>query len=432
MANKEAESSYLKKIEVHSNYGKVEKLHGGTTSLQIFESVLDPTIRATANVIDAGYRNKNDTSSGLEVDDLNLTAGEKTLITVEDNYGSTLDLELRIREVSNVVENTKSTGYVVDLYSVEAINNEFVENRVVKRYEGKISDYVEDIIVNNLKTEKDILIDPCINSFNFLGHVQKPFYILTWLAARTAPDIAPLGDLAGYFFWETTNGYNFKSIDKIFKDRNIVKKLIYTETPYTPEGYDASILNYSWSKNISLDKKLLTSAFNNSTLTTFNPFTNRYNQDNFDSSKQFEYENIGGLEKPLVATDLNLAEKATRIADKIFDFGTLPPGSNLKTQLEKSKDYLNFDADKILRQSFVRYNNLFSHRLNIKIAGDFSIHAGDLLWCDFPETSSKSKQIISKKKSGIYMVIDVSHYITPRGTFTGLNLARESIVRSPS
>ena len=29
------------------------------------------------------------------------------------------------------------------------------------------------------------------------------------------------------------------------------------------------------------------------------------------------------------------------------------------------------------------------------------------------------------------MVIDVAHYITSRGTFTGLNLARESILRPP-
>lgn len=432
MANKEAESSYLKKIEVISNYGKTEKLHGGTSSLQIFESVLDPTIRATATIIDAGYRNTSNSSAGLEIDDLNLTAGEKTLITVEDNYGAVLDLELRIREISNVIENTKGTAYTVDWYSVEAINNEFAENRVIKRYEGKITDYIEDIITTHLKTEKTISVDPCINSFNFLGHVQKPFYVCTWLASRTAPDIAPLGDLAGYFFWETTNGYNFKSIDKIFKDRNVVRKLTYTDTPYTPEGYDASILEYSWSKNISLDKKLLTSAFNYSTLKTFNPVTNRYNETNFDSSKQFEYDNTGGLEKPLIATDLNLQEKATRIADKIFDIGVLPPGSNLKKQLENSKEYLNFDVNKILRQSFVRYNNLFSHKLHVKIPGDFGIHAGDLVWCDFPETSSKANQIISKKKSGIYMVIDVSHYITPRGTFTGLNLSRESIVRSPS
>jgi hypothetical protein len=430
MSNKAAESSNITKIDVYSNYGEVRNIHGGVSSLQIFESIFDTTIRASANIIDTGFREGRDNVSGMEVDDLHLTVGEKTIISVVDNNGTSLNLEMRVRAVGNVVEHTQYIGYTMDWYSKESVENEFLDNRVVKRYEGKITDYVPKIFKECLKSEKPLKIDPCINTFNFLGHVQKPNYILTWLAKRTVPDIAPLGDLAGYFFWETTDGFNYRSIDKIFQGKP-VRKLIFNNTPYTPAGYDAKILDYSWNENISMDKKLLTSAFNRAQQRTFDPFSNGYNEDEFDSTVQFKYNNIGGLEKPKVNVVDNVESKMTRMSSNWLDTGVLPPGSTLAKQLTKSKDYVNFDMNDILRQSYIRYNNLFSYKLNIRIAGDFGIHAGDLIWVDFPEVSDKVNQIISKKKGGIYMVIDVAHYITSRGTFTGLNLARESILRPP-
>ena len=423
--SKRAESSKIKSIKVNSNYGKSVDVAGGSVSLQIFESVLDVSIRSTINVIDAGVRS-GESVGGLEEEDLNLTVGEKVAIKVEDNYENPLDLELIIQNVDDIVEHTERNAYTIHCFSEECINNEDVKCRVVKRYDGKITDNVPSIVTENLKSSKEIKIDPCINNFNFLGHVKKPFETLTWLAKRTAPDMGSFGDLAGYFFWETSNGYNFRSIDMIFKEKNIVKKFIFSNTPKKPPGYDAGILDYSWSENIDLEKKLLTSAFNKSQLRTFNPYDNKYLETAFDPKVQFG-DNIAGLEQPKINI---IADKASRIASNWLNYGTLPAGSNLKKQLEKSKDVLNFDVDKILRQSFARYNNLFSHKLTIKIPGDFSIHAGDLVWCDFPEMSGKKNQQISKKKSGIYMVIDISHFITPRGTFTGLNLARESIYRA--
>lgn len=430
MSTKKAESSKIKSVLINSNYGKSTDVAGGIRILQIFESVFDVSVRSTFEIFDTGFRGgSGGTVGGLEENDLNLTVGEKVQIKVEDNYENSLDINLIVQNVGSVVEHTQYNGYVISCYSEECVNNEFVENRVVKRYEGKITSHVPKIISENLKSGKSVKIDTCINNLNFLGHLQKPFYTLTWLAKRTAPDLK-FGTLAGYLFWETTKGYNYRSIDKIFIEKNIVKKFIYTNTNKTPPGYDANILDYSWSENIDLESKLLTSAFNKSQGRRFDPYKHAYVEDEFDSSGQFG-DNIGGLEKPKIATSLGVEGKATRIASNFLDTGVLPPGFDLKTQLKKSKDFINFDIDKILRQSFIRYNNLFSHKLSITIPGDFSIHAGDLVWCDFPEISDKINQLISRKKSGIYMVIDISHYITPRGTFTGLNLARESIYRPP-
>lgn len=422
----------IKSIKISSNYGSSVDVAGGTTVLQLYESVFDPTIRAVASIIDTGFRSPEAvTTAGIEKKDLNLTSGEVASISVSDSGGGSLSLDLRVYDVTGLSEHTQYDTYTLHCYSKECFENEDVKNRVNIRYDGKITDYVPDIIKNNLKSSKDLKIDPCINTLSFLGHVQKPFYTLTWLAKRTVPDIAPLGDLAGYFFWETTDGYKFRSIDKIFKEKNIVRRFIFTNTTKDSSGYDAKILDYRWSENINLERKTETSAYNKSQFRSFDPYTNNYSSDDFDSTNQFNYDNIGGLEKPKVGVADNLEDRSSRLASNWLDTGVLPPGSTLGAQLPLSKNRINFDIDSILRQSYIRYNNLFNHKLTIKINGDFGIHAGDLVWVDFPEISSRVDQIISEKKGGIYMVIDVSHHITPRGCFTGLNLARESIYRPP-
>jgi hypothetical protein len=109
----------------------------------------------------------------------------------------------------------------------------------------------------------------------------------------------------------------------------------------------------------------------------------------------------------------------------------LVEGKTLLDQLPKST-YVNYNNDEILRQSYVRYNNLFSIKLSIAIAGDMSLRAGDLIFCDFPEVSSKKNTVVSQKKSGEYLIVDICHRITKNGCYTRLNLVRESIGRKPA
>jgi hypothetical protein len=151
-------------------------------------------------------------------------------------------------------------------------------------------------------------------------------------------------------------------------------------------------------------------------------------ENQFDPSAQFDTDNIAGLDP------INLGDwggKSTRINFKFKDIGVLPSGRTTEDQLKNSKTQ-NFDIDDIIRQSSNRYNNLFNVKLSIAIFGDFGLHVGDLVHCDFPEVSSKNNTEISSKKSGLYMIMDLCHYISPTSpTYTRLNLVRDSIGRKP-
>ena len=60
------------------------------------------------------------------------------------------------------------------------------------------------------------------------------------------------------------------------------------------------------------------------------------------------------------------------------------------------------------------------------IEADLSLHAGDLVYCEFEEMSTKVTSYGSRvRESGIYMIADLCHYGNPTQAFTGLNLVRD-------
>ena len=434
--------SNISLFRIYPNDNK-DPINGGAVTFTYYESILDNSVRATATFVDTGNRSSGgDTESVLEYLDTNLTAGEKVEIVLEDQFGQKLSFKdeyaLRVKEIKNIIEDTMKTIFAIDFYSKESIDNELVENRVVKRYDGKISDSVLTILKTDcLKTKKNVEIDPGVNTFNFIGGTEKPFYKLAWLAKRCVPEIEnAYGNLAGYFFYEIgddgtgSGGYKFKSIDNLFQQQP-KRKIIFNNTTELPVGYDAKILQYSFDSTVDIQSKLMSGSMFKTQLKTLDLYENKYKVNSFDYSKQFNENTIAGLEKFKLASDLDIQNKETNIKTKIPDIGVYPSGKTLTDQLKKSKE-VNFNLDEILRQSSVRYNNLFNIKLTITIYGDFGLHAGDLIYCDFPEISNKKNQIVSQKKGGIYMIVDIGHYVTPKGpTYTKMNLVRDSIGRKP-
>lgn len=421
-------------FEITSNYSGTLEISEGIAELNYYESILDNTVRVTSTIIDAGGKD----FSLFEDGSINLTVGEKVQLRMKDGYGFSLDFtgnkELRIDKTRAIEESTNKMAFTIDLFSKESINNELEQYRVKQRFDGKISDSVEKILTEVLKTEKEVDIDPTLNSLSFIGTglrpLGQPFYKCAWLGARSVPDVKDAkAKLAGYFFYETYDGFKFKSIDKLFIDQEPKRKLVFTNSiGEVPPGYDTRILDFSFDNSFDMKSALTTGSQTAAKMKAVNSYESAYRENPFESSNQFNEDNTGGKEQPKIASDLKVQEQVSMISYKWDDPGFLVPGKDLKEQLPKST-YINYNNDEILRQSYMRYNNLFSVKLSLTIAGDMSLRAGDLVHCDFAEISNKQEKTYSSKKSGIYMIVDVCHRVTRIGCHTRLNLVRESIGR---
>ena len=120
--------------------------------------------------------------------------------------------------------------------------------------------------------------------------------------------------------------------------------------------------------------------------------------------------------------------------NRVLDVGTLPSGKDIDEQLKTWKDSPfdpTYDSTQTMVQSVMRYNQLFSIKINIKIAGDFSLRAGDMIYCEFPELTTDPNTPVNKKSGGLYMISSLCHHITPRETDTTLTLVRDTFGRKP-
>ena len=72
---------------------------------------------------------------------------------------------------------------------------------------------------------------------------------------------------------------------------------------------------------------------------------------------------------------------------------------------------------------------MFSQTQEITIAGDFSLHAGDVIFVDIPPIKAETDDTLNKQAGGLYIIADLCHFVNADGTWTKLNLARDSFGR---
>ena len=431
----------IEEFRIQSNIGEGDvDLSAGVTEFNYYESVLSNHITATATIVETGNitdSNARSTQSiASSLDSLPIRGGERANIVIDDahadehkiNFGG--EQSLYVNRVRNAIPGTQKDVYFLDFASKEYFSNELT--RVVKKYEGKISDNVGMILQEVLGTDANLDVDPTALPYNFIGCDRKPFYVCTWLASKAVPESSntdSIGNAAGYLFYQTKDGFHFKSIDKLFSGTPY-RKFVYNNTEKMPAGADAKILSYSIDRDIDLQKNLSLGVYFNRSI-FFNPLSFVYEAVEYDINKQKEGVTIAGKDndKDFVVVAEEFSSSPSRIMNNILDIGTLPSGVTSEKQLEEWKDDKenpNFKSAETLAQSIMRYNQLFTVQTNIQIPGDFSIRAGDLVECEFPYLKGGNADEVNPQSSGIYMVAKLCHQATAGGSVTSLGLVRDS------
>ena len=93
------------------------------------------------------------------------------------------------------------------------------------------------------------------------------------MASKSIPELSvdgknSVGGAAGYFFFETYNGFQFRSLDKLLdeKSRSSIKKYIYNGNPDKPQEYDGKILSVNIEIDIDLQQNLTLGTYANRSL----------------------------------------------------------------------------------------------------------------------------------------------------------------------
>ena len=417
-------------LEIKSNTTEeVVPLENATGVFQYLESILADSIGVSYTFGDAIGGNTAP----------NIVGTEEVNIKMTDNFGNKINLNsknnnaLYVTEVTPLIKESNKKMTTITMRSEVFIRIEQSISTIKNRYDGNISDSVKKILENKLQTQKKLDIETSMNTYNFIGNNRKPFYIINWLSKKCIPNNFKKGGSAGFFFFETSNGFTFKSIDGLFSQKP-VKKFIFTGTSRgIPEGYDAKIIDYIEGSSFDVGKKLKMGIYQTK-LILFDPFNNQYRvvtqtADDVTGVKTDDGVKLLGKGLPDLNKKFSFNDNTTRTTYMLKDTGTLPTG-NTKTQVEKSAEQ-NFEIDMLLNQANRRYNQVFSSTAEITIAADFSLHAGDIVHVDSPEITADKSDKPDSFTGGLYIITDLCHYITVKESYTKLSLARDSYGRTP-
>ena len=410
-------------------------ISNGTIAFEYFEDIFSPVITARIKVVNTGDSIEKDGVKQSIYNGLPLRGGERVSIRVRANTTSNIDLDFSskvedyfyVSSVSDVISEQDKESFTLQLVSREAITNE--TSRVVKKYPTSLSidGSVEKILKEILQTKKIGTIDKTSNKYGFIGNMRKPFTVLTWLASKGVPLTSGDGT-AGFLFYQTKSGFQFRSIDELNKQE---AKAVYTYTEknetFSPDGKkvdnDFKILNYFVDRNSDLLEKLRLGTYATQRM-YFNPLDFSFTPPEKGLFKHGDYdkktENLGDrLKLPKIGdgSDKTLGDIPSRMITQVLDIGTMDKDVSVDE---------NSDPKKYQSQALMRYNTLMTQRINMMVPLNTNLSAGDLVECNFPRASSSDEQEFDKETSGLYMIKELCHHFDVKNSYTSLKLVRDS------
>ena len=425
-------SLYEKFIIESVNRAKTADISAGVVGFSYFEDVFSPMI--TARVVVANTGNAIEGEDGKIQSLYNgfpLRGGERMQIKIAGNSQDNDGLEFNDFYVGSITDVMIDSGrelFTLNLISREAITNETI--RVGKKFPSsqKISDSVGDICKNYLSSDKLYDVDETQNPYGFYGNMRKPFTVLTMLASKSVPgNVSGKDATAGYFFFETKQGFRLKSIDSLIRTPPYPEKYVYApgiiDTDDTTK--DFKILEFKTTRNQNLIENLERGAYC-SNRTYLNPLTFEYTPTTQKIFKLEDYsgkiENLGediDVVLPSLSANDNrtLASVPSRYICGILDIGT--------TDTKVSQEG-NADPAKIHSQAMMRYNTLFTQILTMTIPLNTNLTAGDILNCEFPRIDQQERKEPDEVQSGLYLVKKLTHFFDSKGSYTKLQLVRDT------
>ena len=403
-----------------SKNGKEVRLEGKTVAFDYYESIRSPNVTATMLIVDTGgsvsYSKDYDKQEriGSIYNALPLTGREQLKFRISSTLGELnfSQKPLFVNAAANPDQNSQRESIALSLFSEGAKLNS--ESDVLRKYQGNIGDSVRTLINQFLTSKSDRVrineIQKTANAYNFVGNSRSVFEVICSLGAKSTVE----KDSAGFFFFETQDGFNFKSIDSLVSQKPVAR---YYKSEVLQENMDNPANDFKiLSSTIKKNQNVL-NALNAGVFYTKNIFFNPKTFEETEIEYKFnEGKLIKSLGKSAEAPDVNAY---TRTHYSMLDIGTLEP-------TVKGKD--NNNPNEYQAQAAMRYNILFSQLVDIQVPCNPNLRAGDTIMCDFEIVTQSEKEQGSSDpvQSGKYLIVDLCHHYEPTRSITSLTLARDS------
>jgi len=390
-----------------SSLKKEFNIAAGAPSITYFESIKSPAISLSLNFIDVDQLISRE----------GITGGEYLSLRIKvEGYDKEFEIKpdkhlLMLNSVKDVTTSSSKQVATLEFVSVEAIINE--TSRVNQRFTGNVTDTVKKLLKNKkgIETKKNLDSDQATNSYSFVGNLKRPFDTIQWLCSKTQSS----KDGTGFLFFETLDGYVFKSIESLLDGKTVEYKK--SETPDEPSGLTILENNLNQTSDIGMScrmgmyaNKTIYINIDNATLKTVD-----YRIESLKLKKPPKLPN--GLEK-----------NPTRLMLRVLDKCALQKGSK-KKEIQKENELAIYQS-----KSYARANLIFSQSMSVSIPFNPELRAGQMLDLRFPlrksEGEDQDKTTYGTESdddvSGKYLISELKHNIADNRANTEVTLIRDA------
>lgn len=405
----------LKEVQIISLNGQTANVINQIVSIEIYEDLFSPFISLTLVLRES-------------VDYINLFpfVGEEYL-DIEVVTPAT-DIPIKGRFYIYKITDREYTKDKEVVYALKAISEEFLTDsnvKISKAYSGNISESVENLLTKGgLNTKKDYTIERTTNSTKVVANFWNPIFTINKLSTSALnKSFSP-----SYLFYENRNGFNFRSIDELLKQKTYQT---FVKDNYTrsvrDDGVD-SVKNpeEDFKKILEFSVPVLTDYMSDissgrlkSRIISHDILTKKYTVKDYSVKKD---------NKPQTLLNENPAYSKYAIAN---------PASTL---LVMPKYYANFNGYKdVTNYSSVQrrisfFKNLEKYKVTIQVFGRTDYTVGQVVSLNIPKATqlNQSENARDNILSGRYLISAINHVITRENHTCNIELVKNSVITNLS
>ncbi len=419
MANQFPGDFALREVNLYSHSNEKLDIKNLVLEINLYESILSSNLQATLTIEDVGQN----LITHLPI------FGEERIQIIIASDGKYYDLNYYIYKIDGRSMKEKDQVYVISCVSIEALRNE--NFKCCERIDGKkAEEIIPDFLGRDGFSTKSLDADTTVFPFDMYVTNWRPFDFFNWLSTRSVPEYKK--DSIGFLFYETFDGYKFKSIDKLIDEPVYPSpkvKYKYFQGNTKGVGLDTDdkyrVMSYNLPKAFNLYDDLRRGAFAHACIYLD---VNRGTYRSFRTTVDDFWDSSSHLEDAKPYQSRGSAQLLDRPSRFIYRPSTISTWGDWEEMDDTETNNID-DMNKMFEKAFYRYYFLEYIHIDIAVPGDLRNRVGNVIDISIPDPrKSKSNRVVEDKRvSGKYLVSSIKHTILNRSELrTYITLSRDT------
>ena len=421
----------LRELILHNYYEEKTNILPIVQELNIYESIYNNAITGTVVIGDTKNQIARMKLQGLERISFKVTTPGQTGLKDSIDFSRTTGDPLHVYKITDrKMVNKNLMTYVIHFASREFMRN--IRTKVSQAYTGKLDEMVHEITKDYLDSKKTLFVETTGNQDKIVVPNMRPFDAINMIAKKAIPQNSRGG--VGYYFYETTKGFNFRSWESMVSSKSNFKRSPRDEFFYQPAKIPGSdpkaVRDRALQELRTIEEYEFANNFHdvaaNTVLGTYGHRVITYNLfDKNIETNDYHYHDQFHESKHTDSTTSQFDGERYAIAPSAVDYDnrlniSLQPTTRFLHNENTGMYGIDVNQDGVKFGAYQSQLNQVMHgtTLKMRIKGQCKINAGDLIRVHLKDpnasrdNSSKAGQNHDERFSGDYVITKLRHQIT--------------------